>query len=202
MDQKFKPGLCSFKAWALKIYFKLLWGWGSTCAERGLLWQFQRRRTEEVLGPLGKVLNLAWEVSWKEVRKTGRAGRKRKSYPTFCNPMDYTVHGILQAVILEWVAVPFSRWSFQPRNWTQVSSIAGGFFTNWATREAQGEVSGKEGREIGREGRRSLKNYDKEFKYCTENYGGKWKDEPFLRLLLQIYSGRTGVGHGWNTESR
>ena len=108
--------------------------------------------TEEVLGPLGKVLNLAWEVSWKEVRETGRAGRKRKSYPTFCNPMDYTVHGILQAVILEWVAVPFSRWSFQPRNWTQVSSIAGGFFTNWATREAQGEVSGKEGREIGREG--------------------------------------------------
>ena len=158
--------------------------------------------TEEVLGPLGKVLNLAWEVSWKEVRETGRAGRKRKSYPTFCNPMDYTVHGILQAVILEWVAVPFSRWSFQPRNWTQVSSIAGGFFTNWATREAQGEVSGKEGREIGREGRRSLKNYDKEFKFCTENYGGKWKDEPFLRLLLQIYSGRTGVGHGWNTESR
>ena len=38
--------------------------------------------------------------------------------------------------ILEWVACPFSSWSSQPRNWTQVSCIAGGFFTNWATREA------------------------------------------------------------------
>ena len=38
--------------------------------------------------------------------------------------------------ILEWVAYPFSRGSSQPWNWTRVSSIAGGFFTNWATREA------------------------------------------------------------------
>ena len=46
------------------------------------------------------------------------------------------VHGILQARILEWVAVPFSRGSSQPRDRTQVSHIAGGFFTSWATREA------------------------------------------------------------------
>ena len=46
-------------------------------------------------------------------------------------------HGILQARTLEWVAFPFSRWSFQPRDKTQVSCIAGGFFTSWATREAQ-----------------------------------------------------------------
>jgi len=45
--------------------------------------------------------------------------------PTFYNPMDYRVHGILQAIILEWVAVPFSRGSSQPRDWTQVSHIAG-----------------------------------------------------------------------------
>ena len=51
--------------------------------------------------------------------------------------MAYAVHGILQARILEWVAFPFSRGSFQPRNRTQVSHIAGGFFTRWATREAQ-----------------------------------------------------------------
>ena len=44
---------------------------------------------------------------------------------TLCNPMDCTVHGILQATILEWVALPFSRGSFQPRDWTQVSLIAG-----------------------------------------------------------------------------
>ena len=55
---------------------------------------------------------------------------------TLCYPMDYRVHGILQARILEWVAVPFSRGSSQPRDWTQVSCTAGEFFTIWATREA------------------------------------------------------------------
>ena len=49
--------------------------------------------------------------------------------PTLCNPMDYTVHGILQARILEWVAFPFSRGSSQPRDRTPVSRIAGRFFT-------------------------------------------------------------------------
>ena len=46
------------------------------------------------------------------------------------------VHGILQARILEWGAFPFSKGSSQPRDWTQVSLIAGGFFTSWATRGA------------------------------------------------------------------
>ena len=50
--------------------------------------------------------------------------------------MNYTTHGILQAKILEWVAFPFSRGSSQPRNRTQVSCVAGRFFTNWAIREA------------------------------------------------------------------
>ena len=56
--------------------------------------------------------------------------------PTLCDPMDYMVHGILQARKLEWVAFSFSRGSSQPRGWTQVSCIAGRFFTSWATREA------------------------------------------------------------------
>ena len=46
------------------------------------------------------------------------------------------VYGILQDRMLEWVAFPFSRGSSQPRDQTQVSLIAGGFFTSWATREA------------------------------------------------------------------
>ena len=54
-----------------------------------------------------------------------------------CNFMDFTVHGILQARILEWVAFPLSRGFSQPRDRTRVSRIAGGFFTNWATQEAQ-----------------------------------------------------------------
>ena len=51
---------------------------------------------------------------------------------TLCDPMDYTVHGILQARILEWVAFPLSRGSSQPRDQTQFSHIEGGFFTSWA----------------------------------------------------------------------
>ena len=58
-----------------------------------------------------------------------------QSCPALCNPMDYTVHGLLQARILEWVAIPFSRGSSQPRDWIQVSCTAGRFFTSWATRE-------------------------------------------------------------------
>ena len=59
---------------------------------------------------------------------------------TLCDYMDYTGNGILQSRILDWVAVPFSRGSSQPRDQTPVSYIAGRFFTIWATREAHGLV--------------------------------------------------------------
>ena len=62
--------------------------------------------------------------------------------PTLYDPMDYTVHGVLQATILELVAFPFSRESSQPRYQTRVSHIAGGFFTTLATREAHEYWSG------------------------------------------------------------
>ena len=63
-----------------------------------------------------------------------------KSYLTLCDPMDCSpsnssVHGILQARILEWVAISFSRKSSCPRDQTWVSWIAGRFFTSWATRQ-------------------------------------------------------------------
>ena len=69
-------------------------------------------------------------VRWSEVK-----------VPQSCLTL-YTVHGILQARILEWVAFPFFRGSSQLRDWTQVSRIAGGFFTSWATRKAQEYWSG------------------------------------------------------------
>ena len=53
-----------------------------------------------------------------------------------CSLPDFSVHGILQARILEWVALSFSRGSSRPGDWTQASHAAGRFFTNWATREA------------------------------------------------------------------
>ena len=56
--------------------------------------------------------------------------------PTGCSPPGSSVHGILEARILEWVATPFFRGSSWPRGQTQVSCIADGLFTVWATREA------------------------------------------------------------------
>ena len=56
--------------------------------------------------------------------------------PMGCSSPGSSVYGILQARILEWVAIPFSRASSWPRNQTWVSRIAGRFFTIWATREA------------------------------------------------------------------
>ena len=63
-----------------------------------------------------------------------------QSCPTICDPMDCglpgsSVHWILQARILEWVAISFSRGSSRPRNRTQVSRIAGRRFNLWATRK-------------------------------------------------------------------
>ena len=68
-------------------------------------------------------LNIPRKKKWKSLS------------PTLCNPMDYRVHGILQARILEWVAFSFSRGSSQPKYRTQASHTAGRFFTSWATRE-------------------------------------------------------------------
>ena len=60
------------------------------------------------------------------------------SCPTLCKLPSrvrlFATHGILQARIVEWVAFPFSRGSSQPGDQTQVSHIAGGFFTSWATK--------------------------------------------------------------------
>ena len=70
----------------------------------------------------------------------GGGGLVTKSCPTLCGPVDCSppgssVHGILQARILEWAAISFFRGSSPPRDRTQVSCTAGRFLTNWATRE-------------------------------------------------------------------
>ena len=57
--------------------------------------------------------------------------------PMECSPPGSSIHGILQAKLLEWIAISSSTGSFQPRDRTQVFSIVGRFFTTWATREAQ-----------------------------------------------------------------
>ena len=68
-----------------------------------------------------------------------------KSCPIPCDPMDCSlpgssVHGISQARILEWVAMPSSKWSSWPRDQTRVSCTAGRFLTIWATSETPKKV--------------------------------------------------------------
>ena len=95
---------------------------------------------------------LAWRIPWtiplgrKESDTTEQISLLFSLFPSsvqslscvwLCDPMDCSppcssVHGISQARILEWVAYSFSSRSSQPRNWTRVSCIAGGFFNNWA----------------------------------------------------------------------
>ena len=92
-------------------------------------------------------LSLSWEhintqkqMTWyaRKVYITG--GLVTKSCPTRvpkdCSPPGSSIYRIFQVRILEWVTISFSRGSSQPRDWTWVSCIAGGFFTSWATREA------------------------------------------------------------------
>ena len=75
--------------------------------------------------------------------------------PVVCSPAGSSVHGILQARILEWVAMPFSRGSSPPRDQTRASCVAGRFFTIWATMEAPnflflGFISWTQAEESGR----------------------------------------------------
>ena len=94
----------------------------------------------QVLGPI-----LALSASQLLCEGSCICARSLESCPTLCDPTDCSPPGsavrrISQARILEWVAISFSRGSSQPRDQTQVSHIAGGFFTVWATREAQRRV--------------------------------------------------------------
>ena len=92
-----------------------------------LLWQ-QRSYSQSYGFPSSHVLMCESEVA--------------QSCLTLCDPMDcsppgFSVHGIFQARVLEWVAISFSRGSSWPQDRTKVSCIAGRHFTLWATREAQ-----------------------------------------------------------------
>ena len=88
-----------------------------------------------------KEATLALPEAW-EARFSIRSMYGKGTFYNSCNPMNYSlsgssVHGIFQARILVYVAIFFARGSSQPKDQTQVSWIAGRFFTIWATREAQ-----------------------------------------------------------------
>ena len=91
-----------------------------------------RNKTISILKLHSLVYIKFWKWKWSEVVQ---------SCPTFCDPVDYrlpgiSVHGILQARILEWVTISFSRGSSRPRDRTRVSWVGGRCFNLWATREA------------------------------------------------------------------
>ena len=82
------------------------------------------------------------KIFWEALLGLESESEVAQSCPTLCDPMDCSppgssAHGILQARILEWVAISFSRGSSRPMDRTQVSRIAGRRFNLWATREAQ-----------------------------------------------------------------
>ena len=92
-----------------------------------------------------KPVSLKGNQPWIFIRKTDAEtetprSEVSQSCPTLWDSMDCSLpgsslHGIFQARVLEWVAISFSRGSSRPRDWIQVSSIAGRCFTIWATRE-------------------------------------------------------------------
>ena len=77
------------------------------------------------------ILQLNWSYEW--VSEWSRSVVSESLRPVDCNLPGYPVHGILQASILEWVAISVSRGSSQPRDQTQVSRIGGRCLNLWAT---------------------------------------------------------------------
>ena len=86
---------------------------------------------------VGDALSLLYGQTLTSLHDCWKNHESRSAVSNYLWPHGLTVHGILQTRILEWLAFPFSGGSSQPRDWTQVSHIGGGFFTSWATREAQ-----------------------------------------------------------------
>ena len=85
--------------------------------------------------PVAQEWRIHLSIQEMQEKQVQPLGWENQLFPTLCGPMDYIVHGILQARILEWVAFPFSSRSSLPRNRTQCSCIAGIFFTSWATKK-------------------------------------------------------------------
>ena len=92
------------------------------------------------VGPLMEKDKRLMEASWWERLTEGESEVGQSCLtvcdPVHCSPPGSSIHGVLQARILEWVAVSFSRGSSQPRNRTYVYCIAGRHFNLWAIREA------------------------------------------------------------------
>ena len=100
-------------------------------SESAKLWHWSCVTSNKLIQVLWTLILVKMRMKWSEVAQLCL---------TLCDPVDCSlpgssIHGIFQARVLEWVAISFSKWSSQPRDWTQVSSIVGWRFTVWASRE-------------------------------------------------------------------
>ena len=112
------------------------------CSQRWRIFiQSAKTRPGADCGSDHELLIAKFRLKLKKVGKITRPFSEwSESHSVFSDSLQ--PHGLVQARILEWVAITFSRGSSQPKDWTQDSCIPGGFFTCWATREAQEYWSG------------------------------------------------------------
>ena len=127
------------RTYSEKIFSK--WTWNN-----GLVPNWERSITRLYIVTLliTYMQGTSWEtLGWKKHKLESRLkwSEVAQSCPTLGDPMDCSlpgssVHGIFQAIVLEWIAISFSRGSSQPRDRTQVSHIVDRHFTVWATKIA------------------------------------------------------------------
>ena len=111
-----------------------------------------------------------------------------------CSPPGFSIHGILQARILEWVSILFSQGSSQSRDWTQVSHVAGGFFlfTVWATRGSSYSQASTKIEQDMMKPRGALGNH-----YQLQSWRGKKrKDVSSTREKTALWKGLPGGSQG------
>ena len=111
----------------INFYECFMYTWKKTCflpVGCQILYRSIRTTTKCSLSGLKKQ-----KTDFRIIMCTDKSVKVTQSCPVLCDPMDYTVHGILQARILEWVVIPFSRGSSQLQDRTQAFHIAGRFFT-------------------------------------------------------------------------
>ena len=104
-----------------------------------------------------------------------------------CSLPGSSIHGILQARMLKWITISFSRWSFQPKDRTQISCIAGRPFTVWATREVIGRDGVKSEYVISFSSKTKGNERSCKTRYRQDRLRIRsWISEPFVFSLLMV----------------
>ena len=123
-----------------------------------------------------------------------------------CSLPSSSLHGILQARVLEWGVISFSRGSSLPRDWTQVSSISGRHFNLWATREVYGHSNlhqtSSQGHQMNREKNKVLSGWSEEVQQANPCLLEMWpgRPQPVCRGGFSHLRGHTRLDDGVREE--